>query len=106
MSTFAETHPFAVERFMPQPDALYSIDTIALPAGVPRHTVLLCCRPRLVIPRADPAFGGYHFDVGTIQTLQRVDYLHRQCEINFTGVRIILGLMEEVERMRARLNEI
>jgi len=106
MSTFAETRPFAVERFMPQPDALYSIDTIAHLAGVPRHTVLLCCRHHLVIPREDPEFGGYHFDVGTIQTLQRVDYLHRQCEINFTGVRIILGLMEEVERMRARLNEI
>ena len=35
MSAFVETPAFAVDRFIPQPDALYSIDTIAHLAGVP-----------------------------------------------------------------------
>jgi hypothetical protein len=37
--------------------------------------------------------------------LQRVDYLYRDCGINFTGIRIIVGLMEEVERLRERVRE-
>ena len=106
MTTDTEISTSALERFTPRAGAIYPIDTIAHLAGVPRHTVMLCCRHRLIVPHQDPEYGGYHFDVGTIPTLQRVDYLHRQCEINFTGVRIILGLMDEVERMRERLREV
>ena len=102
MTTHTAMPTSSLERFTPQSDAIYPIDTIAHLAGVPRHTVMLCCRHRLVVPHQDPEYGGYHFEVGTIPILQRVDYLHRQCEINFTGVRIILGLMEELERMRER----
>jgi DNA-binding transcriptional MerR regulator len=103
MRAFTEMPASSLERYKPQPDAMYPIDTIAHLAGVSRHTVLLCCRHRLVVPHEDPEYGGYHFDVGTIQILQRVDYLHRQCGINFTGVRIILGLMDEVEKMRQHM---
>ena len=105
MRAFTEMPTSALERFTPQAGAVYPIDTIAHLAGVPRHTVMLCCRHHLIVPHQDPEYGGFHFDVGTIPTLQRVDYLHRQCEINFAGVRIILGLMEEVERMRERLKK-
>ncbi|MGH7959381.1 MAG: chaperone modulator CbpM [Opitutaceae bacterium] len=106
MSAFADVPAFSLQRFTPEPDAIYPIDTIAHLAGVPRHTVLLCCRHHLISPHEDPEYGGYQFDVGTIQTLQRADYLYRECGINFNGVRIILGLMEEVERMRARMREL
>ena len=105
MSISAERPVYGLQPFTPQPDAVYPIDTIAHLAGVPRHTVLLCCRHRLISPREDPEYGGYRFDVGTIQTLQRVDYLYRECGINFTGVRMILGLMDEVEQLRERLRD-
>lgn len=105
MSAFAENSLNALERFTPMPSAIYSIDSIAHLAGVPRHTVLLCCRHHLITPIGDPEFGGYRFDVGAIQMLQRVDYLYRECGINFAGIRIIVGLMEEVERLRDRMRE-
>jgi len=105
MRAFAET-VHSLQRFTPQPDAVYPVDTIAHLAGVPRHTVLLCCRHHLIAPHEDPNYGGYQFDVGTIQTLQRADYLYRECGINFAGVRIILGLMDEVERLRAKVREL
>lgn len=105
MRAYAENTAYALQRFTPQPDAIYPIDTIAHLAGVPRHTVLLCCRHHIIAPYQDPEYGAYLFDVGVIKTLQRVDYLHRECGINFTGVRIILGLMEEVEQMRERVRE-
>ena len=105
MRAYAESHVESLQRFTPQSGAIYPIDTIAHLAGVPRHTVLLCCRHHLIVPHEDPDYGGYHFEVGTIQILQRVDYLYRECGINFTGIRIIVGLMEEVERLRERVRE-
>jgi hypothetical protein len=105
MRAYAEIPVESLQRFTPKPDAIYPIDTIAHLAGVPRHTVLLCCRHHLIAPREDPEYGGYRFEVGTIQMLQRVDYLYRDCGINFTGIRIIVGLMEEVERLRERVRE-
>jgi len=106
MRASTDTAERALQRFTPNPSAVYPIDTIAHLAGVPRHTVLLCCRHHLITPHGDPDHGGYHFDVGTIQTLQRVEYLHRECEINFAGIRIILGLMEEVEQLRERVRDV
>jgi hypothetical protein len=101
----ADSPVFPIQRFTPEPDAVYPVDTIAHLAGVPRHTVLLCCRHHLIAPHEDPEYGGYRFSVGTIRILQRADYLHRECGINFTGVRIILGLMDEVEELRAQVRE-
>lgn len=102
MSAVAEIHFRALQAFVPDPGAVYPIDVIAHLADVPRHLVLLCCRHRLIAPAVDPEYGGYGFDVSVVPVLKRVDYLHRECGINFTGVRIILGLMDEVETLRAR----
>ena len=100
MSAFAEIRMETIQPFAPDPEAAYPIDTIAHLADVPRHTVLLCCRHRLISPRVDPIYGAFLFEPGIIQTLKRVDYLYRGCGINFAGIRIILGLMDEVERLR------
>jgi hypothetical protein len=105
MNTTAEIPIHTVQPFAPDPDEAYPIDTIAHLADVPRHVVLLCCRHRVIEPQIDPGYGGYRFSTATIRILRRVDYLHRDCGINFAGIRIILGLMDEVERLRARMPE-
>src|SRR5215207_2532329 len=105
MSTIAEIHVHSLQPFAPDPDAVYPIDTIAHLADVPRHMVLLCCRHRVITPQIDPEYGAYCFSSDVIPILKRVDYLYRECGINFTGVRIILGLMEEVETLRNRVRE-
>lgn len=101
MNAIAEIHVRSLQPFTPDPDAVYTIDSIAHLADVPRHLVLLCCRHGLISPQIDPEYGGYRFAPATIQTLRRVHYLHHECDINFAGIRIILGLMDEVERLRS-----
>ena len=91
----------SLQPFAPDPDATYPIDIAAHLAQMPRHVVLICCKYRLVAPRVDPAYGGYSFDIGAIRTLQHIQYLKADCGINFTGIQIILQLMDEVERLRA-----
>jgi DNA-binding transcriptional MerR regulator len=91
----------ALQRFSPDPDSVYSIDTAAHLSGMPRHLILVSCKHGLVSPLVDPDYGGYYFDQPTIRTLKRINYLYSDCGINVAGIRIILGLMEEVERLRA-----
>jgi hypothetical protein len=95
----------ALQRFTPDPDTLYPIDVVAHLARIPRHLILVCFKNGLVEAQVDPEFGGYYFDETAIRTLQRVEYLHTQCGINLAGIRIILGLMDEVERLREALDD-
>jgi DNA-binding transcriptional MerR regulator len=93
----------ALQRFVPDANAIHSIDATAHLAGIPRHWILVYCRHGLVTPIIDPQYGGFYFDATGIRTLQQIHYLRADCDINVAGIRIILGLMEEVERLRQRV---
>jgi DNA-binding transcriptional MerR regulator len=102
MSVQTQTPDQALQRFTPPPDATYSIDVAAHLAQIPRHLILVCVKHGLVEPLHDPEYGGYYFDAEAIRTLQRVAYLHGQCGVNIAGIRMILGLVDEVQRLRER----
>lgn len=93
---------WSVQRFAPDPDTIYSIDTVAHLAGASRHDVVAYCKHGLVSPLVDPEYGGWYFDDDGLKALQRIGYLHDQCGVNFTGIKIILELMQEVERLRGK----
>ena len=95
--TSTTLQPFALEM-----DAVYPIDLAARLARMPRHRILVCCKRGIIAPMVDPEDGRYTFDAATIRVLQRVEYLHTECGVNFTGIQIILSLADEVERSRAR----
>lgn len=95
--TSTTLQPFALEM-----DAVYPIDLAARLAQMPRHRILVCCKRGIIAPMIDPEGGRYTFDAATIRVLQRVEYLHTECGVNFTGIQIILSLADEVERFRAR----
>ena len=94
---------YAVQRFAPDPHQLYTIDEAAHLAQVPRHLILLCCRHGLIAPRVEPRFGAYLFDHAHLLVLQRIGTLHGECGINLTGIKIILGLIDEVDRLKSVL---
>ncbi|MEY4938376.1 MAG: hypothetical protein RIQ93_111 [Verrucomicrobiota bacterium] len=95
----------ALERFALQPAAVYSIDAAAHAAGVPRHLILVCCKHGLLSPQMDPVYGGYYFAEGDLRRLERIRYLQFDCGINLTGIKIIFGLMDEADRLQARLTD-
>lgn len=96
-----ETESYALQIFSPGSDALFPIDVAARLARMPRHRVLVCCRRGLVSPSRDPVDSGFHFDRDAIRTLQRIEYLHTACGVNFAGIEIILKLMADVHELRA-----
>ena len=95
----------ALQPFTPEPQVYYPIEVAARLAQMPRHRILVCCRRRIVAPWIDQESGRYLFDADTIRVLQRVEYLHAECGVNFTGIQIILALVDEVERFRADNSE-
>jgi DNA-binding transcriptional MerR regulator len=100
MSNETEIHTYALQRFAPDPSAVYPLDLAAHLAQMPRHAVLVCCKRGLISAVVDPVYGGYSFNVATIRTLQRIGYLRTDCGVNLAGIEIILQLLNEVEQLR------
>ncbi|HKB91166.1 MAG TPA: chaperone modulator CbpM [Opitutaceae bacterium] len=101
MNAQIKAHVYALQPFTPNTKAVYPLDIAAHLARMPRHRVLMCYKRGLISPRIDPTYGGYSFDVSTIRTLQHIEYLCTHLGVNFSGIRIILDLMKELEQLRA-----
>jgi hypothetical protein len=99
MST--EATSTTLQPFVLETNAVYPIDIAARLAHMPRHRVLVCCKRGIVSPMVDSEDGRFSFDAATIRSLQRIEYLHTECGVNFTGIQIILSLADE-ERFRQR----
>jgi DNA-binding transcriptional MerR regulator len=91
----------ALQYFESGPDVIYSIETAADLTGIPRRTILHYCRHHLISPVADPNRQGYYFDGSAIRTLRQIEFLHSVHGINLAGTRMILELVDKVERLQA-----
>lgn len=98
-----EIHSDAIQFFEPDPSAVYAIEAAEHIAHVPRRTILLYCKHGLISPVMDPACGGYYFNDEGIRALRRIEYLRTVCGINLTGIKMILKLTNEVERLRTEV---
>ncbi|MEY2538487.1 MAG: MerR family transcriptional regulator, heat shock protein HspR [Verrucomicrobiota bacterium] len=90
----------AIELFEPPSGTVYTIETASQLAQVPRRTILIYYKYGLVSPAADPADIGYFFDGAAIRHLRRIHDLRNICGDDLPGIKAILGLMAEVERLR------
>jgi DNA-binding transcriptional MerR regulator len=93
----------AIQLLEPDPDAVYTIEAVEHLVNVPRRMILVYYKYGLVSPVVDPACGGYYFNDEAIRALRRIEYLRSVCGMNMPGIRLILDLMNEVERLRAEL---
>ena len=78
----------------------YSIEVIAELAGVETTTVLRYQEQGFLRPVSrDPANAGL-FDAEGLRQLRRIEHLRTTCEVNDAGLKLILSLLQEVERLR------
>ena len=89
-----------LQLFDPPADAIYSIEAAAQLAGVPRRTILVYCKHRLLSP-LNTGVEGYFFDCDGVRSLRRIESLRTVCGDDFAGIRIILDLTKELERLQA-----
>jgi DNA-binding transcriptional MerR regulator len=90
----------ALQLFEPAPNTAYTIGSAARLAHMPRRRIVIYCKRGLVSAMVDPARNGYYFDKEAILTLQRIENLRTVCGNDLSGIKIILDLMNEVDRLR------
>ena len=90
----------AIQLFEPDPDAVYTLEVAERLAHVPRRRIVVYYKHGLVSPVADPAYGGFYFNDEGIRMLRRIEHLYSVCGINLVGVKLIITLMNEAERLR------
>lgn len=74
----------------------YTLEIVAEITGVESQTILFYQEQGLISP---PDAG--EFDDEAVRTLRRIEHLRRTCEANLAGLKLILALTDEVERLRS-----
>ena len=91
------------------PEATYTLEVVAELTGVSTQTILLYQEHgllRSVAPhRAQLHSGALRFDLEALRALRRIEQLRSQFEMNVAGLRAMMQLLDEVERLQASLRE-
>ena len=96
----------ALQLFEPPTDAVYTIEATAHLVDMSRRTILVYCKHGLVSPAMEPADSGYYFDSNGIRALRRIDALRTLCGDDLIGIKMILDLMNEVERLHSEVRSL
>ena len=90
-----------IQLFEPSPDAVYTIEATSRIVNVPRRTILVYCKHRLLSPAAATIDNGYYFNGDAIWDLRRIEALRTVCGDDFAGIKIILDLTAALERLQS-----
>ncbi len=82
-------------------DTRYSIEVIAELAGVHPKTVLHYQEQGFIRPTTTDTPGETAlFDIECLRQLRRIEHLRATCQVNDTGLKLILDLLHEIECLR------
>jgi DNA-binding transcriptional MerR regulator len=93
----------ALQVFEPGAQTVYTIDVAARLAQVPRRLIVLYYKHGLVASVTDPSDNGWYFDDEAIRTMRRIEYFRSACGMNLAGIKLVMALIDEVERLRTEL---
>jgi DNA-binding transcriptional MerR regulator len=88
--------------FEPDPEAVYSIEITERLTQIPRRTIAVYVKHRLVLPVVQPG-GGMFFDEESIRMLRRIEQLRTSYGVNLPGIKVIVRLLEELEQRQIEL---
>ena len=100
MNTSPLSHNQDLPVYDGETDICYTLDVIAELAGVDTRTVLHYQEQGFLRPATGETGSDVKFDSESLRQLRRIDHLRSTCEMNDTGLRLVLGLLEEAERLR------
>jgi hypothetical protein len=96
-------NPYALQRFEPDPAGVYNLETVAQLSGVPRRTILIYCKHKLISFVPDPATLGYSFTTNALRTLRQIQDLRPRCSNELQSLATVLNLLEEIKNLRAEI---
>ena len=80
----------------------YTLELIARISGVDADTILHYQELGLIRPVED---SGEPYDDEALLALRRIEHLRETCGVNEAGLRIIFGLMADLEQLRSAVNQ-
>ena len=89
--------------FEPDAEAVYTLAVVVRLTGLATETILHYQAHGLIRPVAARGRGARRFDDDALRTLRRIEHLRAHYAMNLRGLKLTLGLLEEVERLRADL---
>jgi DNA-binding transcriptional MerR regulator len=95
-----------IELYEPAEDAIYTIEATAHLLDLPRRTIVVYCRHRLLSPIVSALDRCFFFDRNGIRALRRIEALRTICGDDFAGIKLILDLTEELERLQTRVRSL
>jgi DNA-binding transcriptional MerR regulator len=91
------------DLFKPTADTLYSLYAAAQLAGVPCRTLLMYCRVGLIRPSFQAPYGMMEFTEEAIHTVRRYEQVRLEHHVDWTLLKTIVELVDEVEHLRAEV---
>lgn len=91
----SELQPYEV-----RPGCHYSLTAVAEIVRVPRRRIAIYCRHGLIAPAAHAPAAEWRFDDEAIRLLRRIEHLRETLGMNLRAIKVVLGLVEEVEHLR------
>ncbi len=79
--------------YEPDEQATYTLDVVAKITGISSQTILHYQETGLIRPAA--------YDDETVRLLRRIEHLQSTFGVNEEGLRLILHLLDELDRLRA-----
>jgi DNA-binding transcriptional MerR regulator len=81
-------------------DAVYTLEVVVRLTGVSSQSILHYRELGLIAPVAARGPGVRQFNDEALRTLRRIEHLRTRYEMNLRSLRLTLGLMKELERLR------
>src|ERR1700674_3967066 len=95
-----------IELYEPPGDEVYTIEATAHLLDLPHRTILIYCKHRLLSPVVSALDRCFFFDRDGIRALRRIEALRTICGNDFAGIKLILGLTEELERLQTQVRSL
>lgn len=103
MSPSADTPSPDLPIYEPEEDATYTLEMTAKITGVATTTILHYHEEGLLSQLKSAGARPLEFDNDTLRQIQRIEHLRETYEAPTRTVKLILGLMDEVEKLRQQL---
>lgn len=87
----------------PDAEGVYTLDIIVQLSGVSSETVLAYQEQGLIAHTELPNADSPRFDDETLRTLRRIEHLKACYGMGLPGIRLMLRLLQETERLEAEL---
>jgi len=86
--------------FEPDMEVSYTLEVVSELTGLSQQTILLYREQGLLGSAASDETGVEPFNDETLRTLRRIEHLRATCDMNVAGLKLLLDLMDEVDRLR------